>query len=160
MNREIRNTVKVKFKKLRDNAVIPSVGSDLAAGWDVTVSEIEEKEDGTICCKLGFALEVPPTHKVLLYPRSSISKTGWMLANSVGIADPDYRGEYMMVFNKVGVNEEFPYKVGDRCGQLVLSEVINFEFIEEAELTETERGVGGFGSTDKITFNNKTYGPK
>ena len=155
----------VKIKKLHKNAVIPKQATKLAGGWDVTVTDIEQVEEDFVICKLGFALDLPEGYKLTLVPRSSLTKTKWILQNSPGLGDADYKGEYQYRFralpNGIEVHKnkydtliglsypEFPYKEGDRIGQVYLEEVIPIEFEEVEELTSSERGEGGFGSTDK-----------
>lgn len=147
----------VKIKKLHENAVIPKKATELAAGHDVTVTEIIQEADDFVICKLGFALTPPPGYKVVLVPRSSLTKTKWILQNSPGQGDEDYRGEYQFRFralpstakynNGTLIYQDFPYKVGDRIGQMFIEKVIDFEFEEVEELSVTERNTGGYGST-------------
>lgn len=149
----------VKIKKLHPNAVVPQRASELAGGWDVVCTEIEQVSEDFVICKLGFALELPKGYKLTLVPRSSLTKTKWIVQNSPGLGDEDYRGEYqfrfraipdhIMYFSRELVYPEFPYKVGDRIGQVYLEEVIPIEFEIVEELSETDRGDGGFGSTNK-----------
>lgn len=164
--------MKVKIKKLYPNAVIPKQATEFSGGWDVIVTEIEHKEDDFVICKLGFALELPIGYKLTLVPRSSLTKTKWILQNSPGLGDTDYRGEYQYRFralpykvisdfkysslqNRKILNgymfkyPEFPYKEGERIGQVYLEEIIPIEWEETEVLSDTVRGVGGFGSTDK-----------
>jgi dUTP pyrophosphatase len=100
---------------------------------------------------LGFSTEIPVGYKGVVVPRSSLSKTSWILANSIGIIDADYRGEWMMVFKCLGemIYNPLPYGIGDRCGQLYFEPVQGFYMEEVDELSDTERGEGGFGSTGK-----------
>ena len=149
----------VKIKKLVENAVIPKKTTELAAGHDVTVTEIIQESQDFVICKLGFALIPPSGYKVVLVPRSSLTKTQWILQNSPGQGDEDYRGEYQFRFRAlpIGVNQkmsgftllypDFPYNVGDRIGQMFIEKVNNFEFQEVQELSATERNTGGYGST-------------
>jgi len=159
--------MKVQFQKLHPEAQLPKRGSELAGGWDVTVTEIVEKEPGFVICKLGFALQPSVNHKVTIVPRSSLTGTQWNIQNSPGLGDPDYRGEYQVRFRAFPtsgyttpgnfvLNEpikvifeypEFPYKVGDRVAQMYIEEIIPIEFEEVETLSETERGSGGFGSS-------------
>ena len=151
-------TVKVKFKKLHPNAKLPERADELCGGWDVTCTEIIHVTPDFVICKLGFALEIPAGYKVTLVPRSSFTKYKWILQNSPGLGDASYVGEYQYRFRaipyKVAIFGSyadlgytlFPYKVGDRIGQIYLEEVIPIEFEEAEELSETVRGTGGFGS--------------
>ena len=84
----------VKFKKLHPNAVIPKQATELAGGWDVTCTEIVQESPDFTICKLGFALQPPAGYRVILVPRSSFTKTKWIMQNAPGCADADYLGEY------------------------------------------------------------------
>jgi dUTP pyrophosphatase len=150
----------VKIKKLHPNAVIPKQATELAGGWDVTVTEIEKKDDDFIICKLGFALQLPKGYKLTLVPRSSLTNTKWFIQNSPGLGDADFLQEYQLRFRALpimfGFNTgqpyvdypEFPYKVGDRVGQVYLEEVIpmEFEIVEEFDVTNDRGGYGSTGS--------------
>lgn len=149
--------ITVKFKKLHPNATIPIKATSGAGALDVTCTEIIY-EEGYVRCLVGFSTEIPDGYRIICAPRSSISKTGWVLANSMGIVDSDYRGEYEFRFIPVPTkvafgtslgNKSFPYKVGDRVGQIFIEKVTEFEFVESEELSETARGEGGFGHTGK-----------
>lgn len=151
--------MKIKFKRLHPDAAIPKQATEFAGGWDVTATEIIQEADDFVICKLGFALELPIGYKLTLVPRSSLTKTKWILQNSPGLGDADYIGEYQYRFRALPLIEdlfvdyiidypEFPYKVGDRIGQVYLEEVIPMEFEEVEELSDTVRGEGGFGSTN------------
>lgn len=164
----MKNKVKVKFQRRHPLATIPSKASDLAGGWDVSVTEIIKESEDFVICKLGFSLQPPTNYKVTLVPRSSLTKTYWILQNSPGLGDADYTGEYQFRFRAIpiGIEEKpesnklphdkyiglaypkFPYNIGDRIGQIYLEEVIPIEFIEVNELKSTSRGEGGYGSTN------------
>ena len=147
----------VKFKKLHPNAVIPKQATELAGGWDVTCTEIVQESPDFIICKLGFALQPPVGYRVILVPRSSFTKTKWIMQNAPGCADADYLGEYQYRLRALPIKNnilgtafeypEVPFKVGDRIGQIFLEEVIPIEFKEVDSLTQTNRGEGGYGST-------------
>lgn len=154
--------MKVQFQRLHPEAQLPKRGSELAGGWDVTVTEIVEKEPGFVICKLGFALQPPVNYKITIVPRSSLTGTQWNIQNSPGLGDPDYRGEYQVRFRAFPIDfvgpsypggssymvyPDFPYKVGDRVAQMYIEEIIPIEFEEVSELSETIRGAGGFGHT-------------
>lgn len=154
--------MKVKIKRLHENAVIPKQATELAGGWDVTVTEIEQIDKDLVICKLGFALQLPSNYRLILVPRSSLTKTKWVLQNSPGLGDADYLQEYQYRFRALpeDVNAvdrfggimlsypQFPYVEGDRIGQIYLEEVIPMEF-EEVEEFDFENNRGGYGSTNK-----------
>ena len=149
--------MKLKFKKLHPDATIPKQGTEFSGGWDVTTTSIEYVNKDFVVCKLGFALEIPNGYKLTLVPRSSLTKTKWILQNTPGLGDSDYRGEYQYRFralpkgvNIFGINleyDKFPYDLGDRIGQVYLEKVIPLEFEVVDELEDSDRGEGGFGST-------------
>lgn len=141
------DNLKIKFKKLNPNAVTPKQGTSGAAGFDLTAVWLEATET-TLKYDTGIAVEIPPGCVGLVFPRSSVCKTGLSLANSVGVIDSDYRGSISFVFYKP-MPCIAPYLPGDRIGQLVIVPIPEVEYVEVEELSETERGAGGYGSTGK-----------
>lgn len=141
------DNLKIKFKKLNPNAVIPKRGTIGAAGFDLTAVWLEATET-TLKYDTGIAVEIPPGYVGLVFPRSSVCKTGLSLANSVGVIDQDFRGSISFVFYKP-MQCIVPYLPGDRIGQLLIVPIPAVEYVEVDELSETERGAGGYGSTGK-----------
>jgi len=143
--------MKVRIKKLNENAVIPSYAKDGDAGMDLVATSIISENDTQITYGIGLALEIPNGFVGLIVPRSSVRKTRLMLSNCVGVVDSGYRGELQATFNKVNQNSiaENDYKVGDRVAQIMIIPHPPIEFKEVNDLSETERGEGGFGSTGK-----------
>jgi dUTP pyrophosphatase len=154
--------MKVKIKKINPLAQIPSYATNGDAGMDVIATSIISDTPTQITYGLGIALEIPKGFVGLVFPRSSIRKTGLQLSNSVGVIDSGYRGELQATFNKLfggeamydemKVKETQPndfYKVGDRVAQIMIIPHPEVEFEEADELSDTERGDGGFGSTGK-----------
>lgn len=151
----IRNIIKeelsrpksVKVKKIADGKM-PHKVHDNDACYDMYAREVRRINDNLYEVKLGVALQPEDGYRIAIYPRSSISSKGWVLANSVGVGDNNYTGEYKAYFAKVG-KAPFPYKVGDRVCQMEVVSYgqINFETVHT--LKKTDRGDGGFGSTDK-----------
>jgi dUTP pyrophosphatase len=154
--------MKVRIKKLSELAAIPSYAKDGDAGMDMIATSIISDTPTQITYGLGIALEIPYGFVGLVFPRSSIRKTGLQLSNSVGVIDSGYRGELQATFNKLfggeamydemKVKEIQPndfYKVGDRVAQIMIIPHPPIEFEEVDELSDTERGEGGFGSTGK-----------
>ena len=161
--------MQVKVKKLNENAVIPKYahfGTDMGA--DITCIGVEyDAEKDRFIYHTGLAFEVPQGYGMLIFPRSSNTKTEAYLPNSVGILDSSYRGELMFIYKlrdnlrstinmfdskyreEYLMNNYAPYKVGDRIGQIVIIPYPIIEYIESEELSDTERGTGGFGSTGK-----------
>ena len=153
------NTVQVKIKLIHPNAKIPTRATEFAGGWDVYAADIKRIRRDWFEVDLGFSLEFSNRFRVMLQPRSSITKTDLIQQNSPGIGDSDYRGSYKFIF-KVIPNDSshltgelmyhyFPYSIGDRVGQMYLEEIIPISFEQIDELSDTERGEGGFGSTGK-----------
>jgi dUTP pyrophosphatase len=139
--------MKVKFKKLTGNAVAPYRGTDGSAGFDLTATSKQRIDLYHTKFGTGLAVEIPKGYVGLVFPRSSCYKQGMLLSNCVGVIDSDYRGEITAVF--IGVDNELCYNVGDRICQLVIMPYPEIEFVEADELSETERGMGGYGSTGK-----------
>ncbi len=143
--------MKVRIKKLNENAVIPSYAKSGDAGMDLVATSIISETDTQITFGIGLALEIPKGFVGLIFPRSSVRKTRLMLSNCVGVVDSGYRGELQATFNKVNQNSiaENDYKVGDRIAQIMIIPHPDIQFEEADELSDTERGEGGFGSTGK-----------
>ena len=138
--------MKVKIKKLHPDAVIPKYAKPGDAGMDLTAVDVEfDHERKIVVYGTGLALEIPFWHVGLLFPRSSIYKTGQTLTNCVGVIDSGYRGEIMMKFSLSANRNE--YQIGDRIGQLIIMPYPRIDFKEVDELTASERGSGGYGST-------------
>ena len=154
--------MEVKIKKLNPNAVIPTYAKNGDAGMDLVATSIISDTPEQITYGIGLGLEIPEGFVGLVFPRSSIRKTGLQLSNSVGLIDSGYRGELQATFNKVFGSERMYdeikvkeiqsneyYKVGDRIAQIMIIPYPPIEFVEVEELSNTERGEGGFGSTGK-----------
>lgn len=140
--------MQVKFKKLQDNAVIPSYATAGDAGLDMVATDLRDWHDQVVYMT-GIAVEIPEGHVGLLFPRSSIRKYQLSLSNSVGVVDSGYRGEIQFTFNKTSGPASQKYKIGERIGQLVIIPYPIIEAVEVDELSDSERGEGGFGSTGK-----------
>lgn len=142
----------VKIKKLRENAVIPTYGSEFAAGADLYASldEAVVIEPGeTKFIPTGFAFEIPEGYAGFVYARSGLAcKRGLAPANKVGVIDSDYRGEVMVALHNHGKAAQ-TVEAGERIAQMVIAPYITASFILSDELDETVRGEGGFGSTGR-----------
>ncbi len=143
--------MQVRIKKLNENAVIPSYAKEGDAGMDLVATSIISNTSTQITYGIGLALEIPKGFVGLIFPRSSVRKTRLMLSNCVGVVDSGYRGELQATFNKINNDSvsENDYKVGDRIAQIMIIPHPEIEFEEADELSDTERGEGGFGSTGK-----------
>lgn len=138
----------VNFKKLHADAKLPVKGSSGAACFDVYATSVTLDQNGVATYRLGFATQIPEGWRGVIVPRSNIAKHPWVLANSMGIIDCDYRGEWMVKFKCISnYLETVPYSVGDRIAQVYFEKVVDVAFAEVEDLEQTERGDGGFGST-------------
>jgi dUTP pyrophosphatase len=144
---EPKITMKIRFKKCHPAAVIPKRATTGAAGFDLTAVS-ENWKDGCVIYDTGIAVEIPAGYVGLLFQRSSVYKTGLSLCNAVGVCDADFRGSISFVF-RIGYGPSQPYKKGERIGQIVFVPIPDVELVEASELSETERGTGGYGSTGK-----------
>ena len=141
-------TLKVKIKKLNQNAVIPTYSQDGDAGMDLVATSKSFDEYSNVVYGTGLAFEIPKGFVGLLFPRSSNAVKDLILSNSVGVLDSGYRGEVMFKFKFSNCDySENTYEIGDRIGQLIIMPYPQIEFEESEELSETERGNGGYGST-------------
>lgn len=169
--------MEVKIKKLHPLAVIPTYATEDSAGMDLTVVSWEFDEYGNKVYHTGLAFEIPKGYAGFIFPRSSNAKKHLWLTNSVGIIDADYRGEVTLKYktsiriatsfwtrlrlfitktlnpqgsiNITNIWDNDDYKVGDKCGQIVIMPFPKIEFREVKELSKTSRGQGGYGSTGK-----------
>ena len=143
-------TQTVRVKKLRENAVLPSYGSDYAAGADLYACNAVTVEPGaTEFAQTGLALEVPAGYAGLVYARSGLAcKKGLAPANKVGVIDADYRGEVMVALYNHS-SQAVEIEPGERVAQLVITPYLTAVFEETEELSDTVRGEGGFGSTGR-----------
>ena len=138
----------VKIKKLHESAKIPAYAKDGDAGMDLYATSVTTDKYDNEVCHTGLSMEIPEGYVGLIFPRSSISKTSLFLRNAVGVIDSGYRGEIILKFACFTPNNpEFSYSPGDRVGQIIILPYPKINFIEVDQLTETDRGSGGFGST-------------
>ena len=167
--------MKVLFKKLNENAVMPTKAHATDAGFDLTATSKEFDEYGNTVYGTGIAVEIPKGYVGLVFPRSSNAKTLLTLSNSVGVIDSGYRGEIMFKFRPAmvipnpikhwwkryvlknmadystgyAVEHLREYNVGDRIGQLIIIPYPEVVFEEADKLSDSDRGKGGYGSTGR-----------
>ncbi len=160
--------MKVKIKKLSENAVMPTKAHASDAGFDLVATSRNLDGYGNIVYGTGLAFEIPEGYVGLIFPRSSISKKDLALTNAVGVVDSHYRGEVMAKFKPMQSAEKFSehkgdedfvvidempfsevYAVGERIAQLIIMPYPEIEFEEADKLSDTDRGTGGYGSTGK-----------
>lgn len=140
----------IKVKKLRPDAVLPTYGSQEAAGADLYAcvdQPITVNPGESVFVPTGLAMEIPVGCAGLIYARSGLAcKKDLAPANKVGVVDSDYRGEFIVVLHNHG-NKPQTISAGDRIAQLVIAPVLCPGFYEVSELSDTERNTAGFGST-------------
>ena len=141
---------KIRIKKLNENAVIPTYGTEFSAGADLYAlpgDDIVIPAHSTVMVHTGLSMEIPEGYAGLIFARSGLaSKRGLAPANKVGVVDPDYRGEFMVALHN-HTDEEKVVAGGERVAQLVIVPFITADFELADELSDTVRGEGGFGST-------------
>ena len=172
----MENVIGLKLKKLYEDVPTPKYATDGSAGIDLTAMSRFYDKNGNVCYGTGIAVEIPEGFVGLLFPRSSITKKDIFVKNSVGVIDSDYRGEIMLKcapclgFADYFGNENFRYgigtdqnycnkvlyhdydtndhyDIGDKCCQLVIVPIPKVVIHLVNELSETERGIGGYGHT-------------
>lgn len=142
--------VNIKVKKLNENAILPTYGSEYAAGADLyalTDEDITIDSQKTVLIHTGLSMEIPVGYAGLIYARSGLaSKKGLAPANKVGVVDADYRGEIMVALHN---HSDLPQTIscGERIAQLVITPFLAASYEEADVLSDTVRGEGGFGST-------------
>ena len=151
--------MQVRVKKLHPDAVIPSYAKPGDAGMDMVAIDSSISADGLyVEYSTGIAVEIPEGYVGLMFPRSSLSKTTMLLSNHVGVIDSGYRGEIKFRFKDLNMQQEFDgswycdetaYEVGNKIGQLVILPYPQIELVEATELSDTDRGADGFGSSGK-----------
>jgi dUTP pyrophosphatase len=137
----------VNIKKTHKNAVIPAYAKDGDAGMDLTVVDFEILDSKNVKYDFGLAFEIPKGYVGFIFPRSSCYKQNQMLSNSVGVIDSGYRGNVSAVMT--GKGKECRYAIGERAAQIIIMPYPSIKFNEVQEISETERGSTGYGSTGK-----------
>lgn len=142
--------------KLEKGGKIPVKGEKNAMCFDCYARKIETLDNGKVVCYLGFSATPPKGYGIRLIPRSNLTKYWWVLNNSIGVGDEDFKNEYRAIFTPLPLMDnwrhpkyynDFPYGVGERVCQMEIYERIDFEFEEVDILSGNDRG-GGFGSTN------------
>jgi len=159
--------MKIKYKKLHVDAVPPAQATEFAGGWDIVCTQVDYTSDdimNKVICRTGLAMQPPIGYRIVIVPRSSLTKTNWIISNSPGTGDADYQNEYEVRFtaiptglitttfadgtSKTKLNyDNFPYKKGDRIAQMYLEKVEEIEWSEEEFEDYKSTRIGGFGST-------------
>lgn len=140
--------MQVKFTREHEDIPIPTYSNKGDAGLDLIAWNTIKDDVNCIWYDTGICVEIPIGYVGLIFPRSSISKYPLSLANSVGIIDSGYRGRIQVRFNRINaVREKERYYVGDKIAQIVIIPIPYISFIEVEELSDSERGESGFGSS-------------
>lgn len=166
--------MKVKIKKVTTSAVLPTKAHATDAGYDLYADSMDYDASGNTVYGTGIAVEIPQGYVGLVFPRSSIAKKDLLLSNAVGVVDSGYRGEIMAKFkpthitanplklwwqsfvrkcktldlNTIAIHRD-EYKIGERIAQLIIMPYPEIEFEEVDELSDSDRGKGGYGSSGK-----------
>ena len=150
--------MEVKIKKLYEDSVLPTKAHATDAGYDL-YAHSKSYDDGNVVYGSGVAMEIPQGYVGLVFPRSSNAKKDLILSNSVGVIDSGYRGEISFKFKPSNVIEKpdlaympesiSKYEIGERIGQIIIMPYPEIEFVEVDELSDSERGDGGYGSSGK-----------
>ena len=142
----------IRVKRLKPNAILPTYGSERAAGADLYAcldEEVAIAPGQTVFIPTGLAMEIPEGCAGLIYARSGIAcKRDLAPANKVGVIDSDYRGEFIVALHNHGAKPQ-TVSPGERIAQLVITPVLTPAYEEAQELSDTQRAAGGFGSTGK-----------
>ena len=150
MTKPTLHSCQIKVKKLNSLAKLPTRGSEEAAGYDLYAAidyDIYISPHSTVKVGTGLSFELPRGTFGAIFPRSGLAtKSGLRPANCIGVCDSDYRGEYIIAVHNDSNTGQMIHP-GERIAQLILLPYIPMEFQEVNELSETERGAGGFGST-------------
>lgn len=152
--------MKIIYKKLNPEAKAPRKAHVTDAAYDLFATSMEVDQNGNVVYGTGLAMEIPKGFAGLLFPRSSIAKKQLLQSNSVGVIDSGYRGEIKIKFKPsagfIDVSGEadipcYPevYETGEYVGQLMVIPALALDFFEVDELSDSDRGEGGFGSTGK-----------
>ncbi|MEK9731545.1 MAG: dUTP diphosphatase [Candidatus Poseidoniales archaeon] len=148
-----RERLDIQISKLHVDAILPTQGSEQAAGWDLYALETTVvKKNATVMIPTGLAVAIPSGWEGQIRCRSSLGKRGMILPNGVGTIDSDYRGELKVLASYIGEGEEMIIEKGERVAQLLFAPVptVRFEQVDRDLLGQTNRGSGGFGSTGQF----------
>lgn len=137
--------MKIKIKKLHPNAIIPKYAHIGDAGMDLfSIEDLILKPKHRVLVKTGLSIELPKGYVALIWDKSGIAKDG--ITTLAGVGDAGYRGEYKIVLINLS-SKDYKIKKGQKIAQVLIQKIENPEIEEVNELSKTERGAGGFGST-------------
>lgn len=149
----MRQTVEVLFAKLAPDASEPTQGSKSAAGWDLRALEDTLVRKGSSTkIRTGLAVAIPEGWEGQIRSRSSLGAKGMIMPNGIGTIDSDYRGELMVLATWIGEGEQIELKKGERIAQMLIAPIpiITYKEVNLDQLSTTDRGTGGFGSSGKF----------
>ncbi|RAH14988.1 MAG: dUTP diphosphatase [Methanobacteriota archaeon] len=149
----MRAEVEILFAKLDENAEAPTQGTKSAAGWDLRALEKTTVSKGNSTkIRTGLAVAIPDGWEGQIRSRSSLGAKGMIMPNGVGTIDSDYRGELMVLATWIGEGDSIVLEKGERIAQLLIAPVPVTSFTEVSfeNLSKTERGEGGFGSSGRF----------
>jgi len=143
----------VKFARTHSDALVPTKGSQYAAGWDLySLEDTEVPFRSSVRLRTGLHVAIPDGYEGQVRARSSLGSKGLILPHSVGTIDADYRGELFVLMTWIGEGDSYLVKAGERIAQILITPIpwVEFAEVELDELGQTERGEGGFGSTGRF----------
>lgn len=139
--------MKIEVKRLNELAILPTKAHATDAGFDLYATSKTYDNDGNVVYGCGLAFEIPDGYMGLVFPRSSNAKKSLLLSNSVGVIDAGYRGEVTAKFKRLYLISQGEYAIGERFAQIIFLPIPNVELEITDELSDSERGMGGYGSS-------------
>ena len=149
----MRDVVEIQFARLDPEASEPTQGTKSAAGWDLRALEKTTVTKGNSTkIRTGLAVAIPDGWEGQIRSRSSLGAKGMIMPNGIGTIDSDYRGELLVLATWIGEGESITLEKGERIAQLIISQVpvTKFSEVDYNDLSDTERGIGGFGSSGRF----------
>ena len=149
----MREVVEIQFARLDPEASEPTQGTKSAAGWDLrALEETTVTKGNSTKIRTGLAVAIPDGWEGQIRSRSSLGAKGMIMPNGIGTIDSDYRGELLVLATWIGEGESITLEKGERIAQLIISQVpvTKFSEVDYNDLSDTERGSGGFGSSGRF----------
>ena len=149
----MREVVEIQFARLDPEASEPTQGTKSAAGWDLrALEETTVTKGNSTKIRTGLAVAIPDGWEGQIRSRSSLGAKGMIMPNGIGTIDSDYRGELLVLATWIGEGESITLEKGERIAQLIISQVpvTKFSEVDYNDLSDTERGIGGFGSSGRF----------
>ena len=149
----MREVVEIQFARLDPEASEPTQGTKSAAGWDLrALEETTVTKGNSTKIRTGLAVAIPDGWEGQIRSRSSLGAKGMIMPNGIGTIDSDYRGELLVLATWIGEGESITLEKGERIAQLIISKVpvTKFSEVDYNDLSDTERGIGGFGSSGRF----------